>query len=131
MTLFGLVTPKNQVVDSFMIDTNRRLQGTLLKSPFNGKIISYPKGLHVVSITPVFFNFTFYGWMGAAGIFMVWGLTNWLIPPVILGMCGFFWTKYFFQLMLKLGLRKAGYKGQIDFVAGNTIIEMVVFNGTK
>jgi hypothetical protein len=61
---------------------------------------------------------------------MVFG---WLVV-VIIGLLilstGLLWTKYFFYLMIILGLRKEGYKGKVVLVNEATLVRELMGHGT-
>ena len=133
MAVFGvLVDPGLEVLD-FVAKTNHRLEDSnLVKNPFKGGIktvLHDGRLLCVVSMRPVYFNFTVFGWLLAASVFFIWGVSWWILPGVILGSLGIFWHKSFFLFMMKKGMRKAGYTGQFKEINANTIIEYAIIKG--
>lgn len=136
MALFGLITEEDNKAKEFATETKERLENNnLIKNPFKSSIRQFIisendklKILFVVYIEPVYFNFSVFGYLLAFGVFVIWGLTPWLIPGIALGLLGFFWGADFYYLMFRVGLRKKGYKGHIKRIRYKGIIEKVLLN---
>jgi len=82
-------------------------------------------------MSPIYFNFT---WLGAGFCLLsyIMFVRLWLIiPMVIFLLLGLIWSSRFYYIMLKLGLKKKGYKGFIKYLRPSEIIEEVYFNGNK
>lgn len=127
MALFGITTDLNYITTNFVTDTNNRLkEKNLLKNPFKGWATSITreegKMLHIVNISPLYFNYPIFGWVLAGMMFMFNGLTWWMLPGVILGSLMIFWLSPFYIMIYKAGLRKAGYKGKTKIVKHKDII---------
>ena len=133
MALFGVTTSSHEAALEFVKKTNERLNNhNLVKNPFIGKIktVNYQdRVLHIVSMRPVYFNFTPYCWALAICMFVIKGFTwSWLcLPGIILGCVGIFWSKYFYRWLFIKGLKKAGYPGDIKNISTSEIIEGVIF----
>jgi hypothetical protein len=76
-------------------------------------------------MSPMFFNFTIFGWLILGSMFYFLGWTWFLLAPLFLCSLGFFWTKWFFYFGLKLGLKKKGYKGKVELISINNFLEEV------
>jgi H+/Cl- antiporter ClcA len=130
MAVFGFkVEPKNTILEEFVEQTKIRMQDTnLVKNPFSANIRIVGDKL-VVSMQPIYPNFSLFGWVYILGIYLVWGLTFWLIPGIILGLLGIFWNKWFYVIMLKIALRRKKYKGKLKYVGNGIILKEVVLDG--
>lgn len=113
MTIFGVSVKPGAEAVLFFDEVNKRLgTGDMIKNPFNGRARLFGPGFYVVDMAPIFPNLTWIGWIPAI-IALLAGSILWAIPGLVLVACGAFWGADFFYLMLKMGLRKAGYKGPI------------------
>lgn len=116
MPCFAFKTEKSEIVDSYIIKTNERLNSKAKTPFFDGDIIIY-KDIYIFIINIYFLPLWFIGpiiWLGG---FLLWGFN---LVTLITGLIPFsfvlFWTKYPFMLGNYLGLKKAGYKGKIKIV---------------
>lgn len=133
MAVFGIQTEKNRAAKKFMRDSHERLQRpSIITNPFEGHIVkvsdssSADVDYYVVDIEPVYPKFYY---MGLLGIFLalVFGNINaWLIPGSIIFLMGIFWNKFWFYIMLRLGLRKAGYKSRVRIVNNELLIRKMI-----
>lgn len=131
MAIFGVETEEDALVQELVVETNVRLQDTnLIKNPFRGGIKGYPDSMYVLMLEPIYFNFTWFIWVAAIGLYFWLGLSYWLIPPAILGCLGIFWSKYFFYFMFKMGLKRKGYRGKTTLLSTAETLKRVVFHGT-
>lgn len=131
MASFGFLTEKSELVESFIEKTNQRLEvHHILKNPFEGRIIKI-KGIYLASMNPMYPNLSLLGLIFILGWFAIFGfkLIGWYIPGLVLLVSGVFWSKYFFYLMLKKGLKKEGYTGIVKLIPNNKIIERIVKGG--
>jgi len=131
MSLYSFKTENSLNVTDWVKATKKRgEENNLLKNPFNWniKIIKRKADLFVVvdarCLLP---NFSFMGWVCGLFVLMIWGPTFWLIPCLILGCLGLFWTAEFMFLMTKKALRKHGYSGPIKRLKhSETIRELIL-----
>lgn len=132
MAIFGVeIKDYDDRVQELVVETNVRLQDTnLMKNPFRGGIKGYPGSMYVLMLEPIYFNFTWFLWLAAGALYFFLGLTYWLIPPVLLGCLGIFWSKYFYYFMFKRGLKKKGYTGKTKLLSTAETLKRVVFHGT-
>jgi len=131
MSYVGVLVDRGNEVLSFVDGMRKRMrENNVIRNPFVGDISDYliddKKILVVLLINPVYFNFSVIGWFSAAIIFLLWGMTWWLVAPLFVGSLGVFWSSWFFRQMLKKGMRKAGYGGPIKKVARDDAIRMLV-----
>ena len=131
MAIFGILTDNTKEVNEFLEKTiERGKEENLLKNPFRIDIRVFPSEKQIISVfrmTPVYFNYSLFGFPPLIFILALVGLTWWLLPFAILVSLGIFWRREFYYLMSRLGLRKAGYKGKIKFVYHSRIIEECIF----
>jgi len=131
MAMYGILLDKDKAVAKWIAETTKRTQEeNFLKNPFKTKIKFWLKKkqlLLLMDITPIYFNYTIFGWVMSAGTLLMFGLGWWVWPGIILGCLGFFWTSEFYFEMTKLGLRRAGYKGKIKRMRLGEVIREVVF----
>lgn len=133
MALFGLETSgetqqERETINKFIETAKENLKSTsLLKNPFRGSIKAYPKKeLYVISIEPLVFNYSVFGWPAAIITFIFWGFTPWVLPSLVVGCLGVFWSNKFFFFICVKGLRKAGYAGPVKLLKPKDIIRRVV-----
>lgn len=131
MVVFGFIVDQgSSIVQKFIDDVGTKLRSSnITKNPFFGRVRATgiaqrgkSKDLIVLSIRPIYPNYSVWGWVAAAVTFPLgirWLTFTW----VAVGLLGFFWTKYFFISMMKLGLRKAGYKGPIEVINASESME--------
>lgn len=123
MAILGIVVENSKESYNFFSETRERLQDTnLVRNPFKGEI-KKRGDMFVVSICPIYINFTPVVWGLAVVGALVFGIHWWHIALAGIGCLGIFWTKYFFYIFLKMGLRKNGYKGKIKLLGKKEIIE--------
>jgi hypothetical protein len=136
MAIFGIITNEDDKVLSFLNNTNHKLkEKNLLTNPFTGgvKAFALPSGfnnytLSLFKLTPFYINLSFIGLMLMITLFILKGLTLWLIAPGIIFLSGFFWSKYFLFFILYLALRKKGYKGKISLISNKELLDILYFN---
>jgi hypothetical protein len=133
MTLFAIRTRSRNrldrdVVEKFIDDTAERLKNpNPYTNPLKGSIRKcLAKETFVISMEPLYFNFTPYFWLTTAVGILFWGFTPWLLIPVSLGCLGVFWSKHFFYWVCVRGLRKAGYVGPVMILNNKQIIERLI-----
>jgi len=133
MSLYAFKTDNDLTVLDWVKATKKRgEEHNLLKNPFywNIKSLTVPgdKSLFVVvDAKPVYFNFSWFGWITGVAVLFVWGMHWIVIPCMILGCLGIFWTAEFLFLMNKKALRKHGYTGFIKRLKhSETIRELIL-----
>ena len=135
MSLYAVKVDKTESVDAWIVATKERSKiKNLLKNPFNWKIRKRSCGgewIVVFDVTILFPNFSIFGWMSALVIFFVWGWTPWLLPGLVVGCTGFFWSPVFFYLMTRKALRKAGYEGPIKRMWLKAVVKEVVLGVSR
>ena len=135
MATFGIETEKNINVIKFMEATHRRINSNnFLKSPFNGsveRISTTFKAFYVVDIKPIYPNIPLFAGVIMAMICLVFFKWPFIVASLIFFTLSLIWTRYFFQFMLKIGLKKAGYKENINFLSPGETLKRVLNNGTK
>lgn len=130
MSLYGFKTENTLNVTDWVKATKQRGKDTnLLKNPFTWKIKAIKRGESLVCIIdakPVYFNFSWFGWITGGGILLIWGPTAWIIPFLLIGCMGIFWTAEPLFLLNKKALRKHGYSGPIKRLKFSEIIKEVI-----
>jgi hypothetical protein len=109
----------------------------MLLNPFTGGLHyepyakdNKPRVRVLVLIKPIYPNFSIFGWMTAIVIYLLWGWSyGWILLPVGIGCLGFFYTDYFYMLMLWAGLKKNGYKGKIRFLSYEEVASYFILRG--
>lgn len=134
MALFGVHTKSCNLLDrdvvvKFVDDTAERLKSpNPYTNPFKGKVRKFvKKEIFIFDVEPLFFNFSVFGWFMAVAAFVFTGVSKWMIPGLLLGCFGVFWTPKFFYFICVKGLRKAGYNGPVVMLKKRDIIDRVIF----
>lgn len=125
MPTFGIETEDDFYARAFFNKTNLRLsEENVIKNPFKGRIHIYDKGFAVVDLQPIYFNVAIVGLVAFLIPFLFGGfnITAWCIPGVIIMCLGFCWTRYFFYLIIRIGLSKTKYKGKVKLLPDNETI---------
>ena len=97
----------------------------IVRNPFKTKYKNIGKGVHAYLIEPLWPPV--YWWSVipfAAGIFF--GKAWIIIIGSIMGSIGFFWSAPFYHLLLRIGLRRAGYKGRIKHISSGAALRVVL-----
>jgi len=130
MVLYAFRTNRELVVEAWVKRTNKSLSGTnMLTNPFNGRVkqLGTKEGLVVVvDIRPLYPNFSVFGWMTAVVLFVLFGLSWWLLPCVFIGCLGVFWSNHFYFWVNKKSLRRALYDGSIKRLSLSDLVREVV-----
>lgn len=109
--------------------TNARLQlDDLLKNPFHGILKQIDYNTVICSIKPIYFNIPFYAGISIGLILFMLQITKiwaWAIVGVFF-LLSLLWTRYLFYYMLKLGLKKAGYKEKIKLLKDSETLDRVL-----
>jgi len=102
----------------------------MAKNPFDARYTFLNDKTLLLSITPIYPRFFFFGLLPLIMGFML-SLPTVLVIGVIIFSMGVFWTRPFYMLVIYLGLKKHGYKGSISFPSQDTTLQEVIHNGTK
>lgn len=135
MAMFVISTEADETVTKFVKETrDRLLSHNIVTNPFVGDVSRIDvaedkriRAYHIFSMRPIWPNVTYIGWVGLLIILYAWGLTYFAIPFLVFGLAGFFWSPLFFFYMLKLGLKKAGYKGEVKMVGVSKTLHYIIF----
>lgn len=103
----------------------------IVRNPFKGDLRKMDKGLYLIDMTPIWPNIAKYGIFFAVGPFLLFGWGWWVYPGVFLSLLGFFYSRIFFYLMMRAGLKKAGYNDKVRLVPDSEALRRVVKNGTN
>lgn len=133
MAIFGIEVDNVAEANDFFLETEQRLQGTdMVVNPFFGSLkmyVSKDSVLGVASLKPMYPNLTLYvaGFFAILGLFAYWngwGLQFFFVCMSLASvLAGYFWSSHFMVSMMKVGLRKAGYKGKVETFVGSKLSE--------
>lgn len=132
--IFAFTTTATMPLLKFVCDTNARLsKHNIVKNPFEGHIYLIPKKngdnslTYAVDMEPVYPKVWIFGLIMLAFAVAITGQINsWAIFPLMIFSAGVLWTRYFYILMLTLGLRKAGHKDKIKIITSMEIIRKLL-----
>lgn len=131
MALYGVLLDKQSCVLEWLEQTVKRSEktthGTMFVSVKPKLFVRDKELLLLVSVVPCFPNYTFFGWLMAGGSWFILGWGWWVIPGLILGAFGVFWTAEVWYWLNRLALKKAGYVGKFRRAGLERVIEEVVF----
>lgn len=136
MALFGVLVENTEKVRVFIEEVKENFKNTnYIKNPFTADIKKFivtdrnntVKNLYVFSIIPIYFNFSIFGWLFCIGILFWRGLSFLLIPGVLVGSLGAFYSSHFYYLMFRYALKKKGYKGSAKMVGPKEIVNELHF----
>ena len=133
MAAFMIRLKDNEKAVKFMAESKDRLLNNhnFVENPFNGYIgeLNAEPGFksYAIVMRPIYPRFYFTGlFLMAIALFFARGFIYWVIPGLIIFSAGIFWSRFFFYFMLRLGLRKAGYKDVIRLLDNEEAIEAIV-----
>lgn len=132
MPIFGIELEKDlnlPLAKLFLKDSHNRLQSdSIVKSPFTGFIHTF-ENIAIIEMEPIFVKVYWFAIIPLAlSIGLGW---RWpLIPTAIFSSMYFFWSKRFYYIMLKKGIRRVGYKGEIKLFNTDECIRRL-YNGTN
>jgi len=133
MVVFAIRTENREIVKGFMKDTNERLQEkTLAKNPYLGKTIrlrnydNKAPDYYLIDMTPLYPPF-YLGGLFAVMIYFIFPRKFLIVGGLIVFALGVFWSKYFMFVMLRLGLKKAGYVGPVKLIRDNNILNYLMY----
>jgi hypothetical protein len=130
MALVGIRTDDSVDALCFWNKTAHRLESNdLSKNPFDAKVKLLSSTLTVLDIKPVYPSFFWFGLIPVL-IGFVLGWSFLVVLGALVFSVGVLWTKYFFYLMILLGLRNEGYKGKVVLVNHATLVRELVGHGS-
>lgn len=119
------VTPVDSVARKFFSDFRSRTRSFhTVKNPFTVHFKRFEE-LYLISIKhfwPPVYLFA----LIPAVVGLVFSLKWVFFPGVFLLTLGFFWSEWFFFLLLYAALRKAGYKGSVRLIGPRKALRVVV-----
>lgn len=131
MAVVGVLVDGCEDVEEFVCAMSDKLgDNNLVSNPFRGRVRRYPvEGgvLVVLVISPVYFNFSVFGWVVGAIFYFIRGW-NWYVMGAAAGLVclGVFWSSWFYGVMLKAGLKKWGYRGKIKKLSRDEIVDSLI-----
>ena len=135
MVIFGIqLTEENKTTkEYFKTFTERLNENNMFHNPFSGNIKSLGSGTYVLDLNIIYPRVYYLGFALLVIGFLISGLkfNAWLLPGAVMLCFWFFWTRFFFVLMLRLGLNKKGYKGKVKLIGSDKIIRGFLKNGAK
>ena len=129
MAIFGVTVEHEAAAVLFFSKVNKRLGvEDMVKNPFEGRILQVERGFYVVDMKPIYPNMSWvFALPGFLGLLILGHLVWWvLLSFSIWGLFGFFWSRFFFFLMLWVGLRKVGYRGRVRLLRGDETLRGVM-----
>ncbi len=142
MATFGIeVLEGHNSIKKFVKETNERLSKVhILNNPFTSdskllyRVWNDTQGTLAVHIKPIYPNFPLYAAFFLIPIVLIFkGLvwSGWHIPGLVFACLTIFWSKYFYYIMIRFGLRNADYKGKIKLLSQNEVVRRLISNGTN
>ena len=126
MVIFGISVSNSLELDNFIYKTNNRFENVVT---FYGTLTKY-KDLVVVDMKPLIVPFFWFGLLTFFTLLYFFGFNKFSIFSLMIFSTGIFWTKYFFYMMLKIGLKKEGHKGKIRLLSSQKTLEGVLYGTT-
>jgi len=147
MAIFGVVVEDHKLAKEFFKETKERLaMGNIAKNPFSGGVVSFislrkykEKGEaetrvdlgYNIKMKPIYPNFALVGAVFLTATCIIWPHLWIMLVTAFFYLISLFWSGRFYYYMLKLGLKRKGYKGSIRYLKPKDILEEVYFNGNK
>jgi len=130
MVFFGVKLEGTPEVMGFISDTKQRLlTPNIAKNPYKEAEILYLPNTLVYYAKPVYLLFPLYASISLAVLTFLFAGFNYsigyIIALIFLSLT-FFWSKTFTYLMLKIGLRKAGYKGKLKLLNTEDLFKILL-----
>ena len=130
MSVFGIEINRDPLAYRFIVDTNTRLQvnDDIGKNPFFGRafIRKYEgKYYGVFSMTPVYPK----AYWGSLFILIPAFILKWkwlYIPGLALLSLGFFWSKYFYYVIIRIAFIKLKYKGSKRLISTAELLDILI-----
>ena len=130
MVYFGAEVEGTPELMKFISDTKTRLSDKhIAKNPYKEAEILYLPNTLVYYAKPIYLLFPLYASIFISIVtFMFVGLNysiGYIISLVFLSLT-FFWSKWFTYPLLKIGLKKAGYKGNIKLLSTEELFKRLI-----
>ena len=131
MNLIFLKIDQSPISDLYMDQLLKRAANpNMAINPFYIKVKQY-SNLYAVSIKPIYPNFSWIGLLVSGVSFFFWRF-NWsFFLGLFVMVFGVLWTNKFYFYVIRLGLRKKGYKGKIELVPTNAALEVLLWDKEK
>lgn len=118
MAVFAVILEESEIVREYFATVDERLGSPdFFSNPFKGGVLTFGREdfLAVVCMEPLYPPVWYAGplFLAAYFLFSAWWL---LIPAAFFSVLGVFWSPLFFFLLLRAGLRRAGYTGPVRYV---------------
>ena len=120
--IFAFETEISIEILKFVHDTNKRLESlSIMHNPFRGRIYMIPhtgnidRISYVVDIEPIYPRFYLLATLPIIPMLAFWGITPWIILPLIFFCTGVTYTRVFFMFFLYLGLKKAKHNPPLRY----------------
>jgi len=133
MTVFLFKTEESDIADEYINELKERSQNpNMFINPFYIDVqrLRPLDNMTAVRIKPIYPNVSPIGWvMAVIGIIFQSKLA--LIVGLLISALGILWTSWFYFWIIKLGMRKKGFKGRIDIVPKSKALEVLIWDSVK
>lgn len=130
----GIEIDKTQRLKTFIIDTVERMKYNSFVSDFKINLISSNKKhmiviymMPIIKVISISIIITFFSTV----LFFTFRWTFLLILPLVMASISFFQSAPTIYLLLRLGLKKTGYKGKFKRLSKDEIIRRLLEHGTN
>lgn len=114
--IFGFKSDSSEIVQSYINNVSDKLKGhEFVLNPFTGNIHQY-EDITIFIIKPIYPNFPIYCFPFAILSYIIFGINFSVYIFVGLGCFSIFWSKRFYEFIIKRGLAKKQYKGRLEFL---------------
>ena len=131
--MFAVELVKDEKSLNYLLETKKRLsEENFVQNPFKGKIKVYienDKVWAIFNLKPIYPDLSILGLLVLLASFVIGGFSlNWgvYVGVFISLFFSFLWSKYFFIIMMKLGLIKAKVKGKLKVLSNTQIVERLM-----
>lgn len=116
--VFAIELKETEESFRFFVKTKKRLKDKgIFKTPFvkESLIVRRSPGFYIFDLRTYYLPVYFFGfvWIFGSIVFSGFQLNASIIPGIVLTSVSFFWTDDFYYLMIKIGLKKSGYSGEV------------------
>ena len=120
MANFIIQADNKQKIEEFMQQFNQKINNNdLVVNPFYGCMNRLKDNYYLLSIDPIYpragFNYIAIP-LTVVPFLFAQRFTLWMLPGLIIFSINILWSRLFFYIMLKIGLRKFGYTGKCSYV---------------
>ena len=138
--IFGVLIDHDKAVSNYIEYINEKLQSNnLIKNPFNDSMVKEVditvnnkiKTLAIFNFKIIYPNIPIFFIIPLVVIYYFWGFTLWLIIPALFLSLSLLWTKYFYYIIFKLGLKKNAGKFKTKLLTSKYTLELLLNNGEK